>query len=366
MSTSSDTKGVMTMSLGANDQAVKLNYTELGSFFENMGMMVRSGISVSEAASLLKEENDPSDRLMGAALEKVCDELDKGYPLGDAMSSAGAFPDYAVDMVTSAEHTGRLESTLFHLSGYYRTENSLKNTLTSAVRYPVILLLMVIAVLILMLALVFPAFYGVYNNLTGGLAASSFGYINVPFTLCKVMLAVMIILVLVMLAGILMWKNGKKETVKKALSSSALFRGLFEQLDLYRFTSCFEMFLSSGEHQDEALVKSMPVVEGEPLRQKLQRCADKMAAGMSFSQTAYEEKLYDQTNNRMLIPAERSGMLDEIMQKIMINLRDSIDRATGLIANTAEPLLTGVLMIFIGIMLISLMIPLIGIMNTIG
>ena len=68
----------------------------------------------------------------------------------------------------------------------------------------------------------------------------------------------------------------------------------------------------------------------------------------------------------MLIPAERSGMLDEIMQKIMTNLRDSIDRSTGLIANTAEPLLTGALMIFIGIMLISLMVPLIGMMNSIG
>ena len=50
----------------------------------------------------------------------------------------------------------------------------------------------------------------------------------------------------------------------------------------------------------------------------------------------------------------------------MTNLRDSIDKNTGLIANTAEPLLTGILMIFIGIMLISLMVPLIGIMNSIG
>ena len=177
---------------------------------------------------------------------------------------------------------------------------------------------------------------------------------------------IMIVLVILMLAGISMWKNGKKETVKRVLSKSALFRDLFDNLDLYRFSSCFEMFLSSGEHQDEALIKSMPVVEGTALREKLQRCADKMAAGMSFSQTAYEEKLYDQTNNRMLIPAERSGMLDEIMQKIMTNLRDSIEKSTGLIANTVEPLLTGALMIFIGIMLISLMVPLIGIMNSIG
>ncbi len=354
------------MSQDHNSKKSLLSYTELGSFFENMAMMVKSGISVSEAASLLTEEADPEERSLTTALTILNEQLSTGSSLGDAMKSTEAFPDYANDMVSSSEYTGKLENTLFHLSGYYRTENSLRNTLKSAIRYPVILLLMVIAVLALMLTLVFPAFYGVYNNLTGGLASSSYGYINVPFTLCKVLLVIMIILVILMLAGIYMWRNGKKETVRKILSKSALFRDLFDALDLYRFTSCFEMFLSSGEHQDEALIKSIPVVEGSTLKEKLQHCVDKMAGGMSFSQTAYEEKLYDPTNNRMLIPAERSGMLDDIMQKIMTNLRDSIDKNTGLIANTAEPLLTGVLMISIGIMLISLMVPLIGIMNSIG
>lgn len=344
----------------------KLSYMELGSYFENMGMMIKSGISTAEAAMLLSEETGSGDGALGAAIASVSESLSCGMTLGDSLRESGAFPDYAVDMAATAEMTGNTEKTLFHLSEYYRTENSLKNTLVSAVRYPVILLLMVIAVLILMLALVFPAFYGVYNNLAGGLAASSFSYINVPFILCRVMLAVMIVLVIVMLVGISMWRSGKKDTVRKFLSKASLFRDLFIDLDLYRFTSCFEMFLSSGEHVDEALLKSMTVVEDSSLREKLQRCADKMATGMSFSQTAYEEKLYDSTNNRMLIPAERSGMLDEIMQKIMLNLKENISSRTGLIANTAEPMITGLLMIFIGIMLISLMIPLIGIMNSIG
>ena len=187
-----------------------LNYTEMGSFFENMAMMVKSGISVPEAASLLKEETDKEDSHLSEALTVLSDRLEYGDSMGDAMKQTGAFPDYATDMISSSEYTGKLENTLFHLSGYYRTENSLKNTLTSAVRYPVILLLMVIAVLALMLALVFPAFYDVYNNLTGGLASSAYSYINVPFTLCKIMLVIMILLLVLILAGVYMWSNGKK------------------------------------------------------------------------------------------------------------------------------------------------------------
>ena len=59
-------------------------------------------------------------------------------------------------------------------------------------------------------------------------------------------------------------------------------------------------------------------------------------------------------------------MLDSILQKILHSLRENNEVYVSRIANTIEPLLTGLLMIFIGLMLISLMIPLIGIMNSIG
>ena len=344
----------------------QLSFAEMGSFFENMAMMVKAGISVSEAAGLLREETEKEGGALGAATAALADRLTGGAALADAMRESGAFPDYATDMVGVAEYTGKLEDTLFHLSDYYRTEDSMKKTIVSAVRYPIILLFMVIAVLAVMLKLVFPAFYGVYNNLTGSLAASSFRYIDVSFTICRVMLIVMIVLVVILLLGVLLWKCGKKAAVQKFLMKFPTFARLFEGLDLYRFTSCFDMFIGSGEMQDEAMKKSVAVVETDALRDKLNRCIEKMDGGMSFSQTAYEEKLYDPVNNRMLIPAERSGMLDSILQKILRNLKETNEAHISRIANTMEPLLTGLLMIFIGLMLISLMIPLIGIMNSIG
>ncbi len=342
-----------------------MNANEMGSFFENMGMMIKAGITPSEAVGLLKEESEDTGK-GNAAYEAMALKMSEGSSLADAMKGSEAFPDYAVDMVDASEYTGKLEGTLFHLSDYYRTEHSMRNTFVSAVRYPIIMLFMVIAVLIAMLAIVFPAFYGVYNNSTGSLASSSLNYINVSFTLCKVLMVIMIILVILLLIGVFMWRSGKSATVRGELSKISTFRQLFDNLDLYRFTSCFDMFISSGEMQDEAIAKSLPVAETDGLKKKLNNCIEKMRAGLSFSQAASEEKLYDPINNRMLIPAERSGMLDSIMQKILTNLKDNNEAYVARIANTVEPLLTGFLMITLGLMLISLMVPLIGIMNSIG
>ena len=149
-----------------------MNANEMGSFFENMGMMIKAGITPSEAVDLLREEAVESGHAH-TAYDSMSQNMSMGSSLANAMKGSGAFPQYAVDMIDASEYTGKLEGTLFHLSDYYRTEHSMRNTFVSAVRYPIILLFMVIAVLIAMLAIVFPAFYGVYNNLTGSLAASS-------------------------------------------------------------------------------------------------------------------------------------------------------------------------------------------------
>lgn len=343
-----------------------LSYTEMGSFFENIGMMIRAGISVNEAVDLLREESEGENPGLVKTYEKMSEDMNTGASLEMAMKESGQFPEYAVDMIGASEYTGRLEDTLFHLADYYRTENSMKNTFISAVRYPIILLVMVIAVLAAMLAMVFPVFDGVYENLTGSIAASSYNYINISFAFCRVLMVVMVIIVAVLIIGVLMWRSGKTAPVKSALSRIGTFRELFSNLDLYRFTSCFDMFVAGGEMQDDALKKSMSIVKGDDLAAKLERCAEKMDAGLSFSQVACEEKLYDPINNRMLIPAERSGMLDQVMEKIKDNLKENNEKYVGRIAGTAEPLLTGFLMITIGLMLISLMVPLIGIMNSIG
>ena len=185
-----------------NKKTAELSYAELSSFFENMAMMLNAGIIAEEAVYLLAEETDAKENeKLHTALETMSGVLREGNTLEESMKRTDVFPDYAIEMLRVAEYTGRLVDTLFHLSEYYRTEESVKKTITSAVRYPVILLFMVIAVLVVMLTLVFPAFYGVYNNLTGSLSSSSFNYINGAFALCRALLVVMVVLVAVLLAG---------------------------------------------------------------------------------------------------------------------------------------------------------------------
>lgn len=344
----------------------QLSNQEISSFFDNMAVMLKAGITTQEAVNLLIEDNSNESPLVQNCLGKISESMSAGSSFTDAVRSTGLFPDYSVSMMEAAEYTGKLEETLFHLGEYYRADEQTTKTLRGAIRYPISLLLMIIVLLIIMLVMVFPAFRQVYNNLSGDLAASSYKYINTAFIVCEVLLVIMCIMVILLFIGMIMWKNGKRDKIRRILGKFKGFAKIFEGFDLYRFTSCFNMFLASGELQDEALKKSIAITETDALKEKLQRCAAEMEEGKSFSQAAYSQNLYDSISNRLLIPAERSGNLDAVLDKVADGLKIRNEESINKIANTIEPLLTGLLLISVGLMLISLMIPLIGIMNSIG
>ena len=115
------------MSMGSEKKNT-LAYAEMGSFFENMAMMIKAGITANEAVELLYEETKGENNALSAALKSMTDEMQAGQPLGEAMKKSGAFADYANDMINVAEYTGKLEDTLFHLSEYYRSEETMRKT----------------------------------------------------------------------------------------------------------------------------------------------------------------------------------------------------------------------------------------------
>ena len=161
-----------------------------------------------------------------------------------------------------------------------------------------------------------------------------------------------------------MWNSGKKKEVEKLLRHIPVCADLFDETAKYRFTSAFGIYLASGEARDDAVRKCRPLADCENVEKKLSDISDLMDDGLNFSSAANKVELYEPIYGRMLVPAERSGNMEGVLKRLNDLLKADITTLTSRIVNTAEPLLSGVLMISIGIVLISLMLPLIGMMSS--
>ena len=342
----------------------KLDNLGISAFCESMGMMIQAGISIEEAVSLLKPEESEGE--LSAAIKKMNEDMNNSLSLAEAMKNTGVFPDYAVNMVNAAQNTGKMEQTMFHLSDYYKNEKNMNDNLRSALLYPASMLIMIIAVLFIMLKMVLPVFTSVYESLGGNMEAGAFPYVNLSYTLCRVLLIVMVIILVLLIIGVIMYKGAGRNTVKKILRAFPVTRNILDTLALLRFTSGYDMYLSSGAMQDEALNNSLPLADNEAVEEKLRTIAKHMEEGNGFAKSAYEHYLYEPVYGRTLIPAERSGNLEGALRRLVALLKEESGNLISHLVNTLEPLLSGILMLSIAIVLLSLMLPLIGIMNSIS
>ena len=344
----------------------QLDHMGVSAFCESMGMMIRSGIQVDEAVDLLQHGRTKTGGILESGLAVIKEHVDNGEGLAAAMKASGIFPDYALQMVEAGETSGKLEGILFRLARYYADQKTISEKLKNAVTYPAVMILLIIVLLAVMIRMVLPSFSAVYERLTGSLAASSYGYVRWAYVFCWIALIALIIIAAALLIGYRMWKGGKRESVEALLRKSPVCASILENMAMFRFTSALATFIASGDMQDEAVEKSIPMADYGPVEEKLKRVASGMLDGHSIAQAAYDEELFEPTYGRMLLAGERSGNLENVLERLTDLLEENCSNEMDRLVGFVDPLLSGILMVTVGLSLLSVMLPLIGMMNSVG
>ena len=343
----------------------KLDSLGVSAFCESMAMMVQSGIQMDEAVALLRSGSGQGGPLEeGLVIMQAETEAGKG--LSAAMEATGLFPEYCLRMVLAGEKAGRLEDVLFQLARYYEDQKAMTGKLQSAVLYPVAMLGLIIIVLIVMLAMVLPAFTDVYDSLTGSLTASAYGYVRWAYALCWAALAVMAALAVILALGFALWNTGKRNSVEKILHRIPVCASILDSLGMFRFTAALSTFLASGEIQDIAVAESRKMASCRPVEERIDRCVSRMEQGHGIAQAAYDERLFEPVYGRMLLAGERSGSLESVLKKLTGLLADHCTNLVDRLVGIVDPVLSGILMLAVGLSLLSVMLPLIGMMNSMG
>ena len=343
----------------------QLSLLGVSAFCESMASMLDAGIDMAEAASLLKQKGKNSGQL-NEGIGIIEESLNAGSSLKEAMEKSGMFPGYVLEMVDAGEATGKTEEVLKRLADYYAAQHSLSEKIKATIVYPLALIVLIIIVLFMMLKMVLPAFSDVYETLTGSLSESSYAYINYAYVFCRVALIVMSVLVAVVILSYFLYRAGMKKQIEKLMRIIPGCSSIMEDMALYRFTSAYEVFLSSGYLQDEAVEKAKTMADYEPVVKKIDAMQGLMSEGHGFAVAANETELYEPVYGRMLIPAERSGTSEDALRRLVDLLSESVMTGSDRLLGSLESILSGVLMITVAVALLCVMLPLIGIMNSIG
>ena len=340
----------------------------LSAFCGSIATMIQAGIQVDEAVLLLGENRERS------RFQEVCasvyEQVVAGATLADAMRASEGFPPYAIGMVETGEQSGHLEDVLDNLETYYDEEARLFAKLRQSVSYPALLLTIMCVILAFSTFVIIPVFARVYESIASSLVAGSLASIG---TSRAIGLAALV-LVALCAAGSL-WLTFQADTepgrqrITRLLERFPLTARAMYQLALSRFTAALAAYVSSGVTSEEALTLASQTVDHAKLLERLDQAHESMVSldnPRSLAQAIDESEVFEPLYARMLNVGMRSGSTDETLRDFSESFFDDAVGQIDHALDYVEPLFAAFLTLSVGITLIALMLPLVGIMTAIG
>jgi len=343
-----------------------LNHREIADICQELALLLHSGVQTANGLTLLAEgETVPEAKAM---LSQMAEQMDNGKSLADAMKNAGSFPAYACDLVHIGEETGRLEEALNSLAAYYERRMRLDQHLRSALLYPAILLLVMLAVIIILLAKVLPVFNSVYNSLGGQLSGFAGGLLSIGMVLDKLMpvLCVLLILAVIFLVCFSALPDFRSKLINRWQKNRAN-KGGAGKLNTARFAQALAMGIGSGLPVEDALDLAAGLLSDLPaFEQNCKDCKTDIANGTALATALQKTGLMPPAESRLLELAVFSGTQDTVIQQIAERLNEESETALESAIGKIEPTLVIVASVLVGMILLSVMLPLMHIMTAIG
>ena len=346
------------------NRAIENSY--LSTFCMELHILLQAGITFGDG--ILMIQDDEPDKEGKALLQRLIDSLENGSQLSTALGEAKCFPNYMTRMVEIGEKTGRLSETMKALSKYYDNQSRVRESIKNAVLYPAILLVLMLAVVIVLLVKVLPIFNGVFNQMGTQMSPLAAKFMQFGGWLESATVSIVVVLCVIAFLALTAWvipyvRKKITELFKNILGA----RGIFGEIATAHFTSAMALSLASGLDSGKAVEMAANVSGGiKSIDEKHKTCLESINSGVTLAEAMRNSKILSPRDSRMLSLGERSGTTDTVIADIAIRAERNVQEAIDRIVSKIEPTLVIVTSIIVGVILFSVMSPLMNIMTTIG
>jgi len=328
----------------------------LGLFNQELLALLGAGLTLVESIEGLaeKESHGPTRTI----LDQLNERLKQGRTLSQAMQELPeTFPTLYVSTVRATERTGDLPDALARYAAYEAQLDTVRKQVVSASIYPVLLMIVGGLVVLFLLGYVVPKFSHVYEDIQGDLPLLSqwllaLGRFLEESGLIAGALALAGAVVLgriAMLPAAHRWVGARLWLIPAIGSRMRLYQ-------LARFYRTLGMLLRGGT----AVVTAIDMTSGllaPALRPGLVSAREAIREGRTISEAMLENGLTTPVALRMLRVGERSGRMDEMMERIASFLDDEIARWVEWFTRLFEPLLMVFIGVIIGLVVVLMYLP---------
>lgn len=342
-----------------------LSNAEIASFCSQVAMLFQAGITPAEGINIMLSDNKSSAAT--PILTKIREVCLQGEPFHKALTVTGVFPDYVLHTIALGEESGNLDDCMLSLANYYEKEDNIAESIKNAITYPFIMIAMMIAVIFVLVIKVMPIFQQVFIELGSEMSGFAASLLNLGNTLNRYSIVLIILLCLLLVLYLAATKTvfGRR-LMHSFLTGFPLTRSFYESVACERFASGMALTLSSGMDIFSGLDLVSNLVGSKPMQEKIAKCKQSILEGANFAEALAGAGIFNHLYSQMIAVGFKSGNVDTVLAKIADNYEKETDKKIQSIISTLEPTLVIILSLIVGLILLSVILPLVGIMTSIG
>ena len=340
----------------------KISHKQVTLFTRELLTLLEAGLPLDRALTVLldltAEEAD-----FNAMIGKILDKIKGGAQLSDALEAQGPiFTRFYLNLIRAGEAGGALEVVLDRLSQYLDSSKELKDTVSTAMIYPIILVIMALGSLLLMLTFVVPQFTEMFDSAGKELPLPTQIVVGSADAIRSYWWAAIPIFV-----GVSSWvRYQKSDPIRRLIWDGwmlklPLFGDLMLKFQVASFSRTLGTLLSNGVPLLAALSIVKDTLENRLVAQKLELAVSSLKEGGGLTAPLMEAQIFPSLAMQMIKLGEESAQLPEMLDRVATTYDKEIKISIQRLLALLEPILIVGLGLMIGGIIISILMAILSV-----
>lgn len=344
----------------------KINNEDLALLCSSLSMLLDSGISISDALKLCKSQQGKEK--LKQSIESIRVNVLQGESLYDSMNNfKNIYPEFLIKMVYLGEESGTLQYILEELSHYYEKQNEIGKKITTSLTYPIIVLITSILSITFLMIKIIPQFLNTLTDLGGQLPLMTKVFLFFCISLRKNFIFILISgAMFFYFCAYTMKKRKTQIFIDKYKLKVPIINSLYSKIIMCRFSRAMSLLLGSGLPVTNCLETASGVIENKFIEEKLKGTIIDINEGKSIYSALSRCEIFNSMFLSIINVGEESGRLEEILKKLAEISENDLQENAEKLVKFIEPAVILFLSAFIGLMIISIMLPIFNIIDQLG
>lgn len=343
----------------------KVKPRDLSIFCRQFNSILSAGVTILNALQMLADQTE--NKVLREAIRQVQIDVEKGESLAGAMRKQKVtFPSLLIHMVEAGEASGSLEIAFERMAIQFEKQAKLSGTIKKAMAYPIIVILVAIVVVIVMLAVVFPQFQTMFDDLGSDLPKITKIVIAMS-DFVKMFWWLLILIVAGIVVGIQTFR--KTATGQVLFSKVALRAPVLGNVTVKSAAATLSRTLSTllaaGISLVDAVDITSKVVGNIIVRGALEDSVEEIQRGVPLSVPLEESGVFPPMVYHMTRIGEETGNVEDMLGKIADYYEEEVETATSAMVSMLEPLLIVGLAFIVGFILLAIYMPMLSMYSAI-